>query len=276
MESAHDSEDPEFEIPIINCSSSPSWSPPKKSFAWLKKKGIADYELTNADIKSLKEEFSPPEEVKEFFTPPLLPDSIYSELAECSQDDKRQAIIKKIQSLSTLALMPLLSLLELTEPKSESQALAAKTIQILCHTNLQLSRLRRTLVARFVNPEIRKAMYSQPITHSSFFGTDWSTSADAALKARALSTKLVNRPPTRIRGSTSSNSARGSYGRTRPHRRSYPERPQFNDFVDRGNSNETPIGYPRRSQSFRPSRGRSFSHRGRSRFSSRGRGNRSL
>ena len=158
LESAQDHEEPEFDIPVIDSSSSPSWTPPKKTFAWFKSKGIADYELSNADIKSLKEEFTPPDDVQEFFTPPLLPDSIYSELAECTHDDKRQAIIKKIQSISTLALMPLLSVLELTESKSESQALLAKAIQMVCHTNLQLSRLRRTLVARFVNPEIRKSM----------------------------------------------------------------------------------------------------------------------
>ena len=135
------------------------------------------------------ENFIPPSESKKHFEPPKLPLSIWNRLKSANNSDElfRQKAILKSQKYQTNAILPLLSVLESMGPADPNQKLVASAVQMLCSSNLQLSRLRRTVIAKHVNLELKQPLFSQPVTHLHMFGSDHDTSADRALKSQATS-----------------------------------------------------------------------------------------
>ena len=102
----------------------------------------------------------------------------------------------KSQRLQTGAIMPLLSVLETMRPSDPNQKLVASAIQMLCSSNLQLTRFRQTSVAKFVKSDLRQPLFSQPVSHLHMFGADENESAEKVLKTQATSfNKVLTNPP---------------------------------------------------------------------------------
>ena len=172
-----------------------SWEAPKRSFEWFKR--IADSKLSEGDLEDFMKDFVPAKEVGKHFDPPKLPNSIWSRIKfqnSCSDELFKQRSIMKSQKFQTSALMPLLSVLESLKPSDPNQKLVASAIQMICSSNLQLTRFRRTSVAKFVKSELRQPLFSQPVTHLHMFGAEENKSAKKVIKTQATSFSKVLNP----------------------------------------------------------------------------------
>ena len=187
----------EFDIPVLSVKPSHTWDAPKKSFEWFKQ--IADCELSDADLETFLKDFIPSNDISKHFEPPKLPNAIWSRIkAQTFSSDEylKQRSIMKSQRLQTGVIMPLLSVLETMRPSDPNQKLVASAIQMLCSSNLQLIRFRRTSVAKFVKSDIRQPLFSQPVSHLHMFGADENESAEKVLKTQATSfNKVLTNPP---------------------------------------------------------------------------------
>ena len=185
----------EFDIPVLAAKPLHSWEAPKRSFEWFKR--IADSELSEGDLEDFMKDFVPAKEVGKHFDPPKLPNSIWSRIKfqnSCSDELFKQRSIMKSQKFQTSALMPLLSVLESLKPSDPNQKLVASAIQMICSSNLQLTRFRRTSVAKFVKSELRQPLFSQPVTHLHMFGAEENKSAKKVIKTQATSFSKVLNP----------------------------------------------------------------------------------
>ena len=184
------------DIPILTVKQDHSWDAPKKSFEWFKR--IADSELSDADLDNFMKDFIPPNDIAKHFEPPRLPNAIWNRIkAQSYSSDEflKQRSIMKSQKFQSSAIMPLLSVLESLKPSDPNQRLVASAIQMLCSSNLQLTRLRRTSVAKFAQSVLRQPLFSQPVTHLHMFGADENESAEKVLKTQATSfSKVLNNP----------------------------------------------------------------------------------
>ena len=181
----------EMEIPFLPSSDPPtSWSPSSKILNWFMK--VADVELKEAQMDSFLEEFVPSKENKPHFKPPRLPHVIWKKL----KNDKDPAMPNlkntyKSQSLISSAMMPLLTVLDSLDKEDPNLKLLAHAIEILCSCNLQLSRTRRSSVAKITKPELKPALLAHPVTHLHLFGEDFESSADSACKTQLSSLKVL-------------------------------------------------------------------------------------
>ena len=241
------------DFPIISGESQPTWSPEPRTLAWFKK--IADMELKQEQVDSILNDFIPPENLNEHFTPPVLPTSIWNQIkSESSSDIAKQRVVFRSHKLISSSLMPLLSVLESLDGDDPNQKLVASAIQLLCSSNLNLSRYRRSYVSKYVKPEMKQALLSQPVTHQHLFGSDFDSSAEIVTKSQSSFQRLLlpQKPKFTSTSSTSSQSFQAS------------PKDNFNRSTDssRASSQSRPKENDRQ-----PFRGR-----GRGRSSSRGRG----
>ena len=176
----------DLDIPVLASKPCHSWNPPKRSFEWYKR--IADTELSEADLEDFMKDFIPSEDVSNHFNPPKLPSSIWNRIRSqsCNSDEFiKQKCIMKSQKFQSSAIMPLLSVLESLKSSDPNQKLVASAIQMISSSNLQLTRLRRTSVAKFVKSELRQPLFSQPVTHLHMFGADENESAEKVIKTHS-------------------------------------------------------------------------------------------
>ena len=192
----------EEEIPIKGLKKHCTWEPPSKAFKWFKK--VADIELSEEELNNLGERFTPSEDIADHFNPPKLPSIIWNKLKGSNQNSSevlKQKTIFRSQRMLNTALMPLLTVLDSLNKDDPNQELLASSIQVLCSTNLQLSRFRRATISKFVKPEMRQALFSQTVNHQHLFGRDFNDSAEQAAKEQSSFHKVlaVSKYPPRIR-----------------------------------------------------------------------------
>ena len=175
---------------VLGSEPSPSWVPPKKSMNWYTK--IADIELKDNEVQQIEQDFSHPSAEEHHFIPPKFPNTIWDAVKASPSDLYKQRICYKAQNLNYLAIKPLLSVLETLDPKDTSNINnITASIQLLCTSNLQLNRFRRSMSATCIKKELRKSILSKPVKHDSLFGDDFEKSTDQAIKEQTTTQKLL-------------------------------------------------------------------------------------
>lgn len=178
------------EYRVLGSDPEPSWVPPKSSFSWFKK--IADIELKDKELETIVEGFKPPAELEHHFVPPKLPKSVWDAVKSSPADQFKQRVCFKAQSLTCTAIKPLLSVLDSLDPDDSVNINNITTsIQLLCSSNLQLNRFRRSMTSPYIKKDLRKSMLAQPIKHDSLFGQDFEKSTDQAIKEQTATQKLL-------------------------------------------------------------------------------------
>lgn len=109
-------EESEVNFDILGAEAEATWSPPKKSFSWFKK--VADLNLNDDQIDKIRESYSLSSFVAEHFDPSRFPNSIWQKFLTSSYTGNSFKIktIFKSQSNISLAMMPLLSVLDSFDP----------------------------------------------------------------------------------------------------------------------------------------------------------------
>lgn len=179
-------------FPVVGLDPDSTWDPPARALDWYKK--VADIDLTDAQVDSFMESFIPPTELESHFVPPRLPRSVWDKLLHSKRGDElnRQRQVYKSQKLLYSSIMPLLTVLNSLKKSDPNQELIAMAIQMICSSNLRLSKLRRSAVSSFIKPELRQSFYEQPTTHNHLFGSDFNTSAELAIKNQSSVNKVWN------------------------------------------------------------------------------------
>lgn len=178
-----------FDIPIVGENESYSWEPPTKAFAWFKR--VADKELSKELITEMLEDFIPSPEVEKHFMPPKLPSTVWKQLSANRGEYYKLNSMFQTQKLVCSAMMPLLSVLGSLKATDPNQKLLASSIQLLCTSNLQISRFRRASMAKLVKQDLKQPLFSQPVTHLELFGNDLDSSADTILKTQSSLQKML-------------------------------------------------------------------------------------
>ena len=107
-----------------------------------------------------------------------------------SSDANRHKAIYHSQEMLYTSVKPLLSLLDNLEGEKNKE-LCANAIQLICSSNLQLSRFRRAMASHTLNTDIRKSVLSLPVTHKSLFGQDFQKSVEEIIKVQASTSKSI-------------------------------------------------------------------------------------
>ena len=177
------------DLPIIGASSNSNWEVSDRVLQWFKT--IADIELTDEQISEISREYVPDNDVKNHFEHPRIPSALYKRIKNKPSEPLRLRPLNRSQLTSTLALKPLLTVLDSMEYSDPMLSHLTKAIQLICQTNLTTGHLRRSLTASAVKPHLRSHLFSQPVTHSHLFGGEFEAVAESALKTQLSSNKLL-------------------------------------------------------------------------------------
>lgn len=188
-DSKSEDESDEDVIPILDSETAPTWKPSDKVLKWYTQ--VADIELKDEQISEISDKFSPPAEIDVHFQPPQLPKALWQKCKSSSLEFQRQRTLWKIQQSSSLAIKPLLSVLETLESGDPKRKDIAASIQLICSSNLKMSRYRRNLSGHNIRKDIRANLFATPVSHLNLFGTEFETAADNALKSQAATQKII-------------------------------------------------------------------------------------
>ena len=177
--------DDDFEI--IGDTPKGNWSPSKKILDWYLK--VADLELNKDLISKIHEEFKTEDSLNDHFQPPKLPPSLWSAVQSNSADSYRLKSLYKSQELLYLSIKPLLSVASTCSKDYRPNIL--KSIQLICATNLNLNRYRRTIISPHLKSDLRKNILSLPVKHDSVFGEEFSKTADNIIKEQSAMEKVL-------------------------------------------------------------------------------------
>ena len=183
------SDSDDFDFDFYGGSAPPAWTPSAKTLKLFLK--VADLELPRDVISKIEEEFKTSDELESHFLPPKFPPSLWSLAQNNSLDQMRLKILFRSQQNLYLAVKPLLAALELC-PK-ECQDNIIKAIQLICSTNLNLNRFRRTTIAPYLKVDLRKEILALPVLHNSFFGDDFSKVSESILKEHSAVDKILKK-----------------------------------------------------------------------------------
>lgn len=183
-----------FDIPIIGADAVPTWTPPPNAFAWFGK--VADIGISDDQFKAFDEMYLPPASDAHFFEPPKLPPAIWDSVRQNKGATLKLKACHKAQSYVTSAVKPLLTVLESLDPTDdENRSRLAYAVQLLSTANLQFNRFKRAMAGPLIKKEFRKTMLSQPVTHNTLFGEDFSKTSELALKDVSSSSKILYTAP---------------------------------------------------------------------------------
>ena len=132
------------QYPILDTEIPPTWHPSDDVLKWFAQ--VADIELKDDQVSDISESYVPKAEVDAHFQPPLIPKPLWQK-CKASHTEHKQMSLLKIQQSTTLAIKPLLSVLETLDSADPRQKQIASSIQLLCSSNLKTSRLRRSLTS---------------------------------------------------------------------------------------------------------------------------------
>ena len=204
------------DIPILCSGTKGSWQPSSSTLKWFCQ--VADTELEDSLIDEVTEKFQPASEVEKHFEPPKLPKSIWDRLVHNNSELSNQRNIIKSQKIICNAMMPLLTVLDSMENSDPNQLLLANSIQLLCTSNLKLSKARRTAIAPFVKPDLRKSLFEQPASHLHLFGSEFESCTESAIKAQSSLSRILLPPKSKSFSKPSESRPSGSsrYNKTKP------------------------------------------------------------
>ena len=272
-------------IPVIGPKQQFNWVPPKNSFKWFQ--NIADTELSEDQLEDFMSRFVSPTDTECHFEPPKLPNVIWSKLtAGGGKSDEyfKQRSIFKSQKLLSSTMKPLLSVLNSLKPSDPNQEILASAIQVLCTTNLQMSRLRRTAISKFVKSDMRQPLFAQPVSHLHLFGSDIDSSADKAVKNLSSFQKMLYVPkkksypsstsPIQPHGSAISSNPGPSTSRSGPAQRSTQPYTPRASVIQRLQPRRPARSEPSQDAQEPPQPSQPFRNRGRGRYPRRSRGGR--
>lgn len=191
-ETGVDTVETNINLPILGSQQVPNWEPPKEIWEWFLK--VSDLELNETQISDLSDNFNAASDVAEHLQPPNLPDSLWQKVKTSKPDLFQHSSLFKIQKTMCLALKPLLSTLASPSLDDSARNNLATTVQLICTANLKISRFRRAMVSKHIRQNLRPNLFSQPVTHSKLFGTDFNTAADNAIKTQSSVNKVLFEP----------------------------------------------------------------------------------
>ena len=194
------SEDDE-EINVLGGPKKGQWSLSKKILEFYLK--AADIELSKDIISSISEKFKASEDLESHFTPPRLPPSLWANIQSSHSDSYKLKYLYKVQENLFLALKPLLNCLSSVDKENKSNVIEA--IQLICSSNLQLNRFRRTTIAPHLKIDLRKQVMALPVKHDSFFGEDFGKATDNLIKEQSALDKIIAKKPVNQRISFNNN-----------------------------------------------------------------------
>ena len=187
IEEEDDEETDSDEFDILGGPSKPTWSPSKKAMSFYLK--AADIDLNKDLVKEIGDEFKSDSKVNDHFSPPHFPPSLWSAVRTSRSDISRLKSLFKVQENLFLSIKPLLDCLDTADKQSKPKIL--QSIQLICSSNLQLNRFRRSVIACHLKPEFRKQILALPISHNSFFGGDFSKATDNLIKEQSAIDKVM-------------------------------------------------------------------------------------
>lgn len=188
--SDHDSESSD-DLELLGLPKSSSWTLPEKVKKFYLK--ACDLDLNKEVIDSLKDKYKGSDELESHFTPPRFSPALWSSIAQNQSEVFRLKSINKIQENLFLSMKPLLDCLSTADKETKSKL--TESLQLICASNLHLSRFRRTSVAPHLKPDIRKQILALPVTHNSFFGEDFSKATDDLIKEQSSLDKIILKKP---------------------------------------------------------------------------------
>ena len=177
----------EEDFKMLGDEGSPTWSPNSKSFKFFQK--ASDVELSKEILNNIKKKYEGKEEIENEFRPPKFPSAMWDSVQTNGSDVYRLKALFKVQENLYLSIKPLLDLLSTAEGEAKEKLI--ESIQLICSSNLQLSRFRRATIAPHLKPELRKQILSLPITHNAFFGEDFNRTTDNLIKEHTAFEKII-------------------------------------------------------------------------------------
>ena len=232
-------------LPIICNKAGGNWHISDDTFKWFET--VADLELNEDQLRDLEDTYTPEDDIAKHFIPPPVPAVFQQKMRNNNAEQYKQRSIVRAQKMSTLAVKPLLSVLDSLDQNDHNVSLIASAVQLICSSNLQLSRYRRASTSKFMKNEVKGNLFSLPVNHLNLFGSDFESAAEHALKSQNSSHKVLFHPKPQLKSAVQP---------------SNDTRPQF---AEPSTSN----AFPRdKNQPFRQRRGRSYG-RGRSSFHKR-------
>ena len=189
-ESNLDDSTEEFEV--LGKKEEGGWSVPENVMRFYLK--AADISLSQEILKDLKDQYKTPEDRSKNFEPPRFPQWLWNNVQQNKIDMEKLKAIYKVQSNLYLAIKPLLECLANTSDEDNRRRLI-ESIQLICTSNLQLNRFRRTNLSFHLKTEVYKQIASTPVTHNSLFGEDedLSGAADKAVKEQTVMDKMLKK-----------------------------------------------------------------------------------
>lgn len=182
----------ESNLPIISNETNGNWHISEDTLQWYQT--VADLELDEEQILNLEELYSSSDNIAEEFVPPKVPSVFWNKIRHNNVELYKHKSVMKSQKLTTLAVKPLLSVLDKMDRNDPNVSMIASSIQLICSANLQLSRLRRASTVKFMKNDFKSELFSLPVTHRDLFGTDFEAAADQAIKAQNSSQKVLFHP----------------------------------------------------------------------------------
>lgn len=194
-------------FPKIECPDNSTWNPSPEIIQWYA--DIADKELDTNQIDSVNSDFLPSDEISKHFEPPKVPKSIWNRCKLQPSDAHKQRSLTHIQQTISIAIKPLLSVLENLESSDPNQKSVANAIQLLSHANLKTSRFRRSLLAKHLQNDVKAGLFAQPVSASELFGDNFEDAVETAYKTHTSSRKAVfiPKPPPTLNNYPSTSSA---------------------------------------------------------------------
>lgn len=129
--------DQESGLPIITSKLGSNWALKESTIKWFRT--VADLELDEDQVATIEDQYVPSEEcVEDFMPPPHIPSVFWNKIKTNSSELFKQRAMYKSQKLSTLALKPLLSVIDKLDRGDPIISDIASSIQLICAANLQL------------------------------------------------------------------------------------------------------------------------------------------
>ena len=175
---------------LLGDTDTPNWSPSKESLEFYMQ--AVDVQLKSEINKALVDKYKSSDKIDEHFSAPRLPEALWNAVQGDFHDSNRLKAVFKIQNNLFLAIKPLLSLLDTVEKEQADMLL--ESIQLICSSNLDLNKFRRVMVARHLQPQLRKQVLNLPVTHNTCFGDDFSKATDNIIKEQAAIDKVIKKP----------------------------------------------------------------------------------
>ena len=175
---------------LLGDTDTPNWSPSKEALEFYMQ--AVDVQLKSEINKALVDKYKSSDKIDEHFSAPHLPEALWNAVQGDFHDSNRLKAIFKIQNNLFLAIKPLLSLLDTVE--KEQADVLLESIELICSSNLDLNKFRRVMVARHLQPQLRKQVLNLPVTHNTCFGDDFSKATDNIIKEQAAIDKIIKKP----------------------------------------------------------------------------------